>query len=36
VSSHRLEDHQQQHPPQELPNEHTKTSEETPLSLFGL
>jgi hypothetical protein len=37
VSSHCLVHYQQQQSsPQELPNEYTKTSEETPLSLFGL
>jgi hypothetical protein len=36
VSSHYLVHHQQQHSPQALPNEYNNTSEETPLSLFGL
>jgi hypothetical protein len=36
VSSHYLVHHQQHYSPQELPNEYTNTSEETPLSLFGL
>jgi hypothetical protein len=36
VSSHCLIHHQQQHSPQELPNEYTNTCEETALSLFGL